>query len=60
MDWVEGFILLFYSCLPIAVYCATTFPSRYTANPRRPLLGLYRRDVRQQSDGIAQKWLPDT
>ena len=21
---------------PIAVYCATTFPSRYTANPRRP------------------------
>ena len=24
--------------LPIAVYCATTFPSRDTANPRRPLL----------------------
>ena len=27
----------FLHLLPITVYCATTFPSRDTANPRRPL-----------------------
>ena len=27
-----------HNCRPIAVYCATTFPSQYTSNPRLPLL----------------------
>ena len=35
MDWSD--VTLFLTATLFAVYCATTIPSRYTANPRRPL-----------------------